>query len=446
MISYEKFLALKLFPPRGICTFLLCFQDSFFGFSLLMTHCDLGLLGFILFGMQAPVFLLHLGKFQPLFLGISFQAPPLLLEFWWQAHRTQQSGSGSAPFCSLALPFTQDAGSTPTAALLMPSSSSRTATGSVCWGSEFQSLYFSVLNLPSGASLYFYFSVKTASFHLKHAHDWELKHFYHDIHVDNSSISATPVLVLVNCLFCFSGDFSMSEFWMTLGTFSYSAGTQRPWISRGKVFRVSFRAMVGRSGLLPQPLFLPGERAGSLWLNGWDPGSHQALLIPRCLRGRGCLIIVPHGFHWHHGWCRVEAVNLHQASQQERAGCLSPLWGGGMEGQVSTWFPGRVHCHCCWEGSKAPSPELVSDITTAGGVCALLSRWQSLGSPLVAMGHGAQSSCGWTRAVGVHSLLLTKCWGSDPQGTHCWLGCSLGPRKSACLLSTFQSLLGFVYM
>ena len=81
MISYEKFLAVKLFPPKGICTSLLCFQDSFIGFSLLMIHHDLGLLGFILFGMQDPVFLLHLGKFQPLFLGVSFQAHLVFLEF-----------------------------------------------------------------------------------------------------------------------------------------------------------------------------------------------------------------------------------------------------------------------------------------------------------------------------------------------------------------------------
>ena len=106
----------------------------------------------------------------------SSSSPGILMTGTWDP----ASGSGSAPFCSLALPFTRDAGSIPMATSLMPSSSSRTATGSVCWGSEFQSLYFSVLNLPSGASLYFYFSVKTASFHLKHAHDWELKHFYHD--------------------------------------------------------------------------------------------------------------------------------------------------------------------------------------------------------------------------------------------------------------------------
>ena len=112
-----------------------------------------------------------------------------------------------------------------------------------------------------------------------------------------------------------------------------------------------------------------------------------------------------------------------------------------------TWFPGRVHCHCCWEGSNAPSPYLVSDITTAGCVCVLCSvdakGWDPHWGAWVA---GLQSSCGWTRAVGVHSLLLTKCWGSDLQGTHYWLCCSLGPRKSACLLSPFQSLLGFVYM
>ena len=233
---------------------------------------------------------------------------------------------------------------------------------------------------------------------------------------------------------------------LSLGHSVILLADKRPWISCGKVFSVSFQAMAGRSGLLPQPLFQPGERACSLWLNGWDLGPHQALPIPLWLRGEGALSLP-----------RVASTDI--------------TGGAGWEPWVLTRLPSRRRqdaYHHCGEGEwKARFPhgfQGVSVVTAAeGGAKPHLPTW-SLTSPrqgvcvlcsVDAKGWdphwwawvaGLHSSCGWTRAVGVHSLLLTKCWGSDPQGTHYWLCCSLGPRKSACLLSPFQSLLGFVYM
>ena len=186
-----------------------------------MIHHDLGLLGFILFGMQDPVFLLHLGKFQPLFLGVRFQAHLVFLEFWWQAHGTQRSGSGSAPFCSLALLFTRaHAGSSPHCHITDSSCVLPHGYGVcvlrlwisviVCFSSKFSIWCF----------LIFLFLCEDCIFSFEACSRLGAEALLSWRSVSgNCSIFVASVLVFVDCLFYFSWNFPVSEFWMTLGAF-----------------------------------------------------------------------------------------------------------------------------------------------------------------------------------------------------------------------------------
>lgn len=101
----------------------------------------------------------------------------------------------------------------------------------------------------------------------------------------------------------------------------------------------------------------PGEKRCSLRLSGWGPGPGQALLIPLGLR-RARRLITALRSTWLPLALRagVDAFSLHQASQHERVGCLSPLRAVGWKARLPRSFHGVSMVTAAEWGPKSQLP------------------------------------------------------------------------------------------